>query len=84
MDIPHVKQDCDDIETFFRKEYNLSDESVHVLHDQDLQQCNRVYSDLWKTLKADQSKRTLIIHVFAGHAVQLDGQQALLINHKDA
>ena len=49
-----ARQECDDLESFMRKEYNLPSANIHALNNEDLEACENVYSDLWATLAEDK------------------------------
>ena len=83
-DVLESEQDCEDMVEYFQSEFGVNDANVTFLADGDFSECKKVIQvDLDKMLKGNSSKNYLIVYVFAGHAVQLDGQSALLINEED-
>jgi len=72
-DIPLAAKDTKDMINFFQSAYAVPDENIFYLQNSDMKAINKVYGDLAKQLKANPLKKSLIMHIFAGHGVQLDG-----------
>ena len=68
---------------FLQRAYAVPNENLFVRHNTKETELAKTYRELAKILKSDLNKKTLIVHLFAGHGVQLDGQQAILINEHD-
>ena len=78
------EQDCEDMVQYFQTEFGANESGVTFLAEGNYSECKKVLQeDLSKTLQENSSKNYLILYVFAGHAVQMDGQSALLINEED-
>ena len=81
-DIPFAKRDCQLARRFFQKHYNVLAEDIIEVVDTSFKETQAKYAQLEAMIKAEQAnnKKVLVIHVLAGHGVQLDGMQSLLIN----
>lgn len=75
-------KEIDAVGHFLRREYNVGDEDITVLRNATFEECAQAYSTLSKELD-DPRKKTVIIHVLAGHGVQLNGEVALVLNEYD-
>ena len=80
--MPLAKRDIEAVGSFFRREYNVGDEDITVLRNATYEECAQAYTALSQELD-DPRKKTVVIHVLAGHGVQLNGEVALLLNEHD-
>ena len=60
----------------------MGDEDIIVLKNASYDEHVQAYAALAKEL-ADAREKTVIVHVLAGHGVQLNGEVALLLNEHD-
>ena len=59
----------------------MRDEDIIELHDASLKEVkNTFYMKLNKLLREEPNTNILFFHVYAGHGVQYDGMQCLLVN----
>ena len=81
-DVMNATPDCHEARTFLKGEFNIQDDNVITLFDQDYETIVSRYNRLTKEIAMSKTK-TLFIHVFAGHGHMRDGKQTLLINGHD-
>jgi hypothetical protein len=72
-DIPLAAKDAKDMINFFQTAYGVPNEQIFYLPNTGIKEITKVYGDLAKRLKTNPLRRSLIMHIFAGHGVQLDG-----------
>ena len=70
--MPQARRHVEDAKRFFQTEYNVRDKDITLLNNASFKACRDEYLvGIPKQLKS--GKKTLIIHVLAGHGVQFKG-----------
>ena len=83
VDVPFTKYEVKLAKRHFQREYNVLTEDIYEMFDTDFAETTRRQKEFIKRLETDKRK-LLCIHVYAGHSVQLDDKQALLLNEYDS
>ena len=76
----------DDIDAFKEamKHYGATDpEDCYVLHNANSKECNTTFRTLTQRLQKNPDTNFLILYVFAGHGMNVKGQQIVLLNEYD-
>ena len=82
-DLPNCS---DDIESFKEamRHYGVTDpDDCYEIHDTDFKTCNLVFRKMQQRLMSNPEVNHLILYVFAGHGMNVKGQQVLLLNEFD-
>ena len=67
----------------FQKEYLVKSEDIIDMKNWSKKKCKQAYDQLRKRIAEDRGTNYLVIHVYAGHGIQVDGHQTLLTNEFD-
>ena len=85
-DLPKVKQDCAWLEDAITKYGNVDfgpDNMFKMTDGPDYSTVMKTKKQLFQKLKQSKHKKTLVSYVFAGHGMQENGTQVVVINEYD-
>jgi hypothetical protein len=68
-DIPLAAKDTKDMINFFQTAYAVPNENIFYLQNSDMKSIQKVYKELSSRLKTNPLRKSLIMHIFAGHGV---------------
>ena len=82
--MPLAEADCEQARRFFSENFAVKSKDTINLINQNYNTCLQAYEQIEERLKRNDQKKILFLHVFAGHGVQKDGKQTLLVNEHEA
>ena len=76
----------EDIEAFKEamEHYGATDpDDCYVMHNANFKECNTIFRNMQNRIKKNPDTNFLVLYVFAGHGMNVKGQQVLLLNEFD-
>ena len=82
-DLKKCKLDCDKLEAVFALYGFTNPKNIYRLSDPDVKQVNAVRNAIPARFKEEPEKKFAVVILVAGHGIQFNGQQSVVINAFD-
>ena len=80
-DMPGAKMVVDLISKFFQDAFGVKEAEIKLVENCTAYECKKAYTELEQELT--DGKKTLVIHVVAGHGLEVQGRGELILNEHD-
>ena len=82
-DLDKCKEDCDTLEDAFSRFEFTDPGNIYRLHNPTSKQVRDVRLAVVKRIREHPEKKFVVVYLIAGHGIQINGQQTVVINEFD-